>query len=163
MIKIDRLSERQIYEMFGNPREDSEKVESFLVTVAPPFPLRTESGREVKSVKINRYIADSWLDALEEIETLYGGPDKIRAMSLDIFGGCYNVRGAKGNSKFLSRHSWGLAVDHLMQMGPYGSRDIMPYHFVQAFIKRGWDWGGHWPEMYPGCKILDGMHFSTGG
>lgn len=162
MVKIERLTERQIYGMFGDPIKEPERIKKHLVSITPPMPLVGTNGLPIKKVTMNKYIADSWVDALNEIRDKYT-VDGIIDNKLNIFGGCFNIRNAKGDGTFLSKHSWGLAVDHLMQLGPYGSRDIMPYHFVHAFIKRGWDWGGHWPEMYPGCTVLDGMHFSTGG
>ena len=162
MITIDRLTDRQLFEMFGDPVSDPERVKKNIVKIKPPFELITESGQPIKLVEINKFIADSWVDALQEIAEMYGDAE-IKKRRLNVFGGCFNIRAAKGNTKFLSRHSWGVAVDHCMTLGPYGSRDVMPYHFVHAFIKRGWDWGGHWPEKYPGCKVLDGMHFSVGG
>jgi hypothetical protein len=38
------------------------------------------------------------------------GPDKVRQLGLDLFGGCLNVRKMRGGSAW-SMHSWGIAFD----------------------------------------------------
>ena len=38
------------------------------------------------------------------------GPEEIRRLGLDLFGGCLNVRRMRGGSAW-SMHSWGIAFD----------------------------------------------------
>jgi len=40
----------------------------------------------------------------------YYGPQQIRELRLDLWGGCYNERPLRGGTKW-SMHSWAIAVD----------------------------------------------------
>jgi hypothetical protein len=89
-----------------------------------------------------------------EIAAFYG-PDFHR-LDLDLFGGCFNFRFMCGAHN-LSTHSWGIAVDYLPDRGRLGSREdaeTYPQHVREAFVKRGFVWGGDW-------KTPDAMHYQA--
>ena len=61
----------------------------------------------------------------------------------------------RDESKPLSLHSFGLAVDFDPQKNPMGGRNSIlsaDHPFVQVFKRAGWIWGGDW-------GIKDNMHF----
>ena len=148
MIKIEPVEEYDLLEMFGEPGDTSDFVKR-------PFPftlyLNGDKSKPCVNFYGNRYIADSVIDAYQEILDIYG-LDFIREHNLDEYGGCYNYRKARGLNK-LSVHSWALAVDILPSLGKMGEPSRLPYHFVQAFLNRGWFWGGFY-------ELHDSMHFT---
>jgi len=75
------------------------------------------------------------------------------AKQLKTFDGCYVVRNAK-SGKFLSCHSYGMAVDLNAATNPYNASewDMTP-EFVICFAEQGFEWGGIWNSPF------DPMHF----
>lgn len=122
-----------------------------------PMPLRLSwdfSSRSATRIRAHNYVGEAMLEALAEIRD-YQGPEWLCEQDLDLFGGCYNPRLTRGGTK-LSTHSWGIAIDLNPHRGPMGQSGDMPDFIVQAFTKRGFEWGGDWPMPY-----CDGMHFQA--
>lgn len=87
---------------------------------------------------------------------------------LKTWDGCYNFRPIRGyeakytkaladnnlelSVKYLSIHSWGVAVDVNAFENGLKQQPKLTHGFVQCFKDAGFDWGGDW-------KRLDGMHF----
>ena len=88
--------------VFGAPGEAA------LVNVAPPYPLFYE-GEQVRSIRVHRIVAPVVLGALQQVLDEYG-PERIRALGLDQYGGSYNYRQTTGAGS-LSMHAWGIALD----------------------------------------------------
>lgn len=149
MIKIKPIEDYDLWENFGPPGDES-------MMVKKPFPfVLFENG--IKSSPCynfygHKYIADAVIDAYKEILEIYGY-EFIRNHGLDEYGGCFNYRKSRGSDNW-SVHSWGLAVDILPSLGKYKEPSMIPYHFVDAFLNRGFVWGGFWDKP-------DGMHFSA--
>lgn len=90
---------------------------------------------------------------------------------LKTWDGCYNVRPIRGQEKkynalileghpreackFLSKHSWGLAVDVNAFENGLGQEPKLSKAFVKCFTDQGFRWGGDF-------KRKDGMHFELG-
>lgn len=125
-----------------------------LVRVELPFPMRLswEKSKEINIALVHPYIADELIGALSDILEYYGDP-MIRAFDLDMWGGAYNDRKARGSNRW-SVHAWGLAVDYLPNLGGYGIPAVTPHFIVKTFKSYGFAWGGDWE--YP-----DGMHFTA--
>jgi lysozyme family protein len=76
-----------------------------------PYPMRIAWGAKslVKSTVCHEKVHDATKRVLTRVLDHYG-PDKIRELHLDLFGGCLNVRKMRGGSAW-SMHSWGIAFD----------------------------------------------------
>lgn len=95
---------RRMISMFGKPGEN-------LTPINLPFRLRIawDKKKHVSQVTVHEKTAASVLRVLERVGNEYD--EKKRAeLGLDLFGGCYNERKARGSSA-LSMHSWAIAWD----------------------------------------------------
>lgn len=130
-----------------------------IVKVDLPFTLRDAyNKRPITSIVGHYLVVPAVIDALKEIVN-YKGFDWLRENNYDLFGGMFVYRVMRG-SNYLSTHSWGIAVDYCPHLGRYGYvEDIKTYpqFIVDAFKKRGFDWGGDW---YPAYEP-DAMHFQA--
>lgn len=85
------------------------------------------------------------------------------------FDGIFNIRVVRGYEekykqliaagqfesavKYLSLHSWGIAIDLNAASNPLGGASHLSQTFVDCFIKAGFDWGGNFKNR------KDPMHF----
>lgn len=95
---------RRMVSMFGRPGEN-------LTPINLPFKLRIawDKKKSVSQVTVHEKTADSVLRVLERVADAYDEKQRA-ALGLDLFGGCYNERKARGSSA-LSMHSWAIAWD----------------------------------------------------
>jgi hypothetical protein len=110
-----------------------------------------------KAVRIGGFLAHRLVgpviaDAITELRD-FGEMDYLKENDYDLWGGCFNPRGKRGGGG-TSTHSWGIAVDWCPALGPMGGPTRMPQFIVDAFVKRGFVWGGDWEKT-------DGMHFQA--
>lgn len=89
---------------------------SKLVRITPPYQLYYDGGR-VSTIAVHALVRDQVLAVLREVLAVYGA-DKIRALGLDQYGGCYNYRQTTGGSS-LSMHAWGIALDWMPERNGY--------------------------------------------
>jgi len=153
----------ELNQFYGNPDADGDGLPSVkwetenLTTIVPPFPMFWAwSLSPVKSIKIHKKCAESLFEVLSVIDR--GIPHPVRVKThLNRCGGAYNFRTMRGNSKRLSTHSWGCAIDLAPELNwlgrTYGpDKGMMPMVAVNAFQDAGWTWGGTW-------RKADAMHF----
>lgn len=154
MIKIERLTYRELMENYGDPgtKKGLQEIRSNLIRIMVPFTLQPHN---VTAIMCHQYIADAYRESLEEILDYYG-LEYIEKFGINKFAGCFVTR-KTSSGDWWSIHSWAMAIDHNPHLGAFGSPSIMPYQFVNAFKKHGFGWGGDWK----GRK--DGMHFSATG
>lgn len=152
METIEKLKYDDMFNLFGDPNTEKgiEKIKSHLIRV--PFPFAMNNGK-VKTLYCNRYIAQAVIDALKEIEEKVGLAF-LQKIGLDEYNGAYNHRQTR-DKKWWSIHTWGGAIDLCGKLGRMGKPPMLPYWYVNAFVKRGFYWGGNWKGKY-----TDGMHFS---
>lgn len=89
--------------MFGRAGDENN-----LMSLVPPYALFYE-GKQVKTIRVHKAIAEAVMGALKEVLKVYG-PKRIKELGLDQYGGCYNYRNGT-NSASLSMHAWGVAID----------------------------------------------------
>lgn len=69
---------------------------------------------------------------------------------------CKVIMGKDGKpTKYVSYHSYGIAIDFNSAKNGRGVKGDMPPGFVAEWKKEGWNWGGDW-------KWTDPMHFGMG-
>lgn len=76
-----------------------------------PYKMRLawNTSETVSSFSCHEKVADAMGGIFARTFDAYGY-DRIKALGLDLFGGCLNVRKMRGGSSW-SMHSWGIAVD----------------------------------------------------
>ena len=72
--------------------------------------LSWNTGISIRSFYCHRKVSDSLLAVLTRVLEHYG-PEEIRRLRMDLWGGCYNERPIRGGTRW-SMHSWGIAVDY---------------------------------------------------
>jgi len=129
------------------------------VKVPYPFKLAWDISTEVKRISCHRKVSTSLAGILEDLRDHYG-LEQIKALGLDLFGGCYSFRKMRGGKK-LSTHAWGVAID----LDPARNRlkwnhrraqfAKAEYRFLRdAFAAEGWVSLGE-------AKDYDWMHFQA--
>ena len=73
--------------------------------------------KTVQSFWCHEKVHDSAHRVLTRVLGHYG-PERIRELRLDRWGGCMNVRKMRGGSKW-SMHSWGIAIDYDTEFNQY--------------------------------------------
>jgi hypothetical protein len=81
------------------------------VRVDGPYPLRLswDLNTTVSRIACHEKVAPSLGRVLAGVLDHYG-PDAVRELRLDRFGGCYNPRKKRGGTSW-STHAWGIALD----------------------------------------------------
>ena len=95
--------------------------------------------------------------ALREIAAA-GLSGEIDVADSNTNGGCFvpRLNRVTGNLGFVSRHTWGQAIDINVRQNPQGSVPKLNCGVVRIFRKWGFAWGGNFTS-------LDGMHFEYVG
>lgn len=77
-----------------------------------PYPHRLswDMDKVVTSFSCHEKVHDSLLRVLTKVRDHYG-EEQIKALRLDVWGGCLNVRQIRGGTRH-STHSWGIALDY---------------------------------------------------
>lgn len=129
--------------------------EGSLVGITPPYPMFYD-GRQVKTLRCHKRVADSLLRVLTAIGAGHGGRREVMEAAED-YGGCFNHRLKRGGSS-LSIHAWGAAID--LDADDNTFRDTwpaqadMPLEIMEAFAREGWvSAGAFWG--------YDAMHFQA--
>ncbi|MEZ5256384.1 MAG: M15 family metallopeptidase [Ilumatobacteraceae bacterium] len=83
---------------------------------------------------------------------------EINTANTNSYGGCFYPRlnRVTGNLGFLSRHSWGAAIDMNTTQNPQGAAPELNCGVVRIMRKWGFAWGGNFVNP-------DGMHFEYVG
>jgi hypothetical protein len=153
------LSQRQLDDTFGtfdfhdDPDHRGAIIQSGdwilhnLARITPPFPIVDGAGKRIKLIACHALIADDLTAVLTELR------DAGLTHLVNTWDGCWCARHKTWDpARGLSSHCWGIAVDVNGRRFPYGSKDKQDARLIAAFARRGFEWGGAWPEPDP-------MHF----
>lgn len=130
-----------------------EREHCVVIKIPPPicFAVKNQmSGRRWTRCYINRDMAKPLLAALKNVV------DRDCLSELKTFDGCFNIRMVRGETRLLSAHSWGLAIDLNASINPMGHRSCWTKDFVECFTDEGFTWGGNYWR-------IDAQHFSWVG
>ena len=164
MCRLEQMPEgiTQIVNVYGMPGlvqagrfvPDADWAQENLRRFPLSFPLRQSWApyTEIRSFPAHRLVGAAMVDALEEIRAIYGLAELARH-GLNYWGGVYNPRLKTGSAE-PSLHAWAVAIDYLPGLAPYGEPPRLPWHMVEAFTQRGFEWGGLW-------ETPDGHHFQA--
>lgn len=83
-----------------------------LVSLTPPYAhyLAWAPTQQARTIRCHSLVKDSLERVLTKVLRIYG-PDEIRRLRLDQYGGCYNDRPMRGGTR-RSTHAWGIALDY---------------------------------------------------
>lgn len=93
--------------------------ESNLVNIVPPYPLYY-CGKQVKTIRVHKLIAEPVKNALADILAYYG-LERIKKLGLDQYSGSYNYRKSTASSA-MSMHAWGIALDFAAEKNTYSMK-----------------------------------------
>lgn len=82
---------------------------NYLVTIDLPYTFYYDQ-QPVKRMRCHKKVATAFLNVFKDILAHYGN-DRIKALGIDVYGGCFNYRLMRGSKTRLSMHSWGTAID----------------------------------------------------
>lgn len=102
------LTTEQKLKKYGVPNQTGA---GYLTQIDLPYPMRLAWDKNVKVRRISchRNIAKALLNVFNDLLSHYGY-EKIVALGIDLFGGCFNFRAMRGGSSW-SSHAWALAID----------------------------------------------------
>lgn len=93
-------------QFFGKPGDH-------LKSFTTPYPLRLawNTTQRVEEIRCHELVGPSLLRVMERVLGEYGSLSMLQQLGLDLYAGCYSHRSMKGNSKQLSLHAYGVAID----------------------------------------------------
>jgi len=102
------LTTQEIISRFGEPNETGE---GYLTTITLPYPMRLAWDKSKRVIKISchKAVSVAFIAVFNELLSYYGY-EKLVALGIDIYGGCFSFRKMRGGTDW-SRHSWGIAID----------------------------------------------------
>jgi len=99
--------ESELRSFYGEPGDPGN-----LISVEVPYVHRLswDPGTRVNRITCHKKVAGSFVRVLEQVIDHYGH-DGVRALRLDLWGGCFNKRLKRGGTTW-STHAWGIASDY---------------------------------------------------
>jgi hypothetical protein len=151
------LTTAEMMERYGRPNQSG----TYLTSVLMPFPMRLawDTATVVRLIRCHEKEANRVRAIFDQILKAYG-PEQVKALGIDLFGGCFNFRQMRGGSDW-SKHSWGTAIDldparNALHETKATARFARPEYapMIDAFECNGWASLGR-------AKNFDWMHFEA--
>lgn len=151
------LTTPEMMARYGRP----DQAGTYLVSVLMPFQLRLawDTATVVRSIRCHEKEAKRVRAIFEQILRSYG-PQVVKDLGIDLFGGCFNYRQMRGGDDW-SKHSWGTAIDldparNKLHETKATARFARPEYapMLDAFEAHGWASLGR-------AKNFDWMHFEA--
>lgn len=106
IVKSNWPLERDVTKYFGQVGKNQAMLE-----VPYPHKLAWDTSTTIRRFSIHEKVHDSASRVLNRVLVHYG-PERIKELGLDMFGGCLNVRPKRGTKSTYSMHAWGIAIDY---------------------------------------------------
>jgi hypothetical protein len=107
-------------------------------------------SQTIHRLRVHDTVAPVLGTIFEEILSLYGSCDNVRAAGLDIIGDAYAFKMAASGTR-LSAHAYGAAIDINPAANRLGiKKHALPPEVVAIFKRYGARWGGDWKPLDPG-------------
>lgn len=128
------------------------------VKLALPYPMKLawDMTKTVHQITCHAKVHDSLGRILASILAHYGSATGVNKASMDLFGGCLNVRKMRGGNLW-SIHSWGTAIDldpDHNTMSMHREQASMSNEVIAIFESEGWVSMGR-------ARNFDYMHFQA--
>lgn len=126
---------------YGIPNQSG----TYLAYAKIPFPLviAWDHSQTVSRIRCHKLEVANVEAIFNDILKAYG-QEKIKALGIDLFGGCFNYRPMRGGNTW-SRHAWGTAIDldparnQLHQQGDSAQFAKKEYRkMIDIFEAHGW-------------------------
>ena len=117
------LNNMQMITRFGEPGDPDNFT---VISVSYPMRIAWDTNKITSRMQCHKLAAGAFTNVFNDLLNEYGVND-LRALGIDLFGGCVNFRAMRGTEKkyeaalkagdpklaatFLSKHSWGTAID----------------------------------------------------
>lgn len=130
----------EIIKKYGQPGDTGN-----FTSIDLPYPMRIawDTSVVVNKITVHKLEAARLRSIFVEILQVYG-LEKIKALGIDLFGGCYNFRKMRGGNDW-STHSWAAAIDLDPARNPLKAtsktaRFARPEYkpMIDIFYKHGW-------------------------
>lgn len=155
---MKQYSNEEMIEKYGKPNQAGTYLDYAII----PFPLiiAWDTSHTVQSIRCHKLEVVNVEDIFNEILQAYG-LEKIKALGINLFGGCFNYRAIRGGSSW-SRHAWGTAIDldparNQLHENKKTARFARPEYkkMIDIFESHGWLSLGR-------TRNYDWMHFEAG-
>lgn len=154
-----QYTNQEMVQNFGIPNQSGRP---YLVSARIPFPLviAWDHSQTVSRIRCHKLVVNSVENIFQDLLDTYG-LEKIQALGINLFGGCFNYRQMRGGSSW-SRHAWGTAIDldparNQMNETKKTARFARPEYkkMIDIFEAHGWLSLGR-------LRNWDWMHFEVG-
>jgi hypothetical protein len=155
---LKQYSNDEMIAKYGKPNQTG----TYLVSAKIPFPLviAWDTSIKVSRIRCHKLEVQNVIMIFQDILDEYG-LEKIQALGINLFGGCFNYRQMRGGSSW-SRHAWGTAIDldparNQMNETKKTARFARPEYkkMIDIFESHGWLSLGR-------LRNYDWMHFEAG-
>lgn len=151
-------NEAALIDFYGRPGDERK-----LISFTFPYPM-FYGGKRVLTSRCHISVKDSLLRVLTSIGNMWGDKQGVMEEAQD-YGGIYNFRNSRAGS-FLSRHSWGIAIDldadDNTMKAPWPTVADMPLEIMEEFAREGWlAAGAFWTHKTVRHNGYDAMHFQA--
>lgn len=103
------ITTAQLNSKYGTPNATGK---GYLTTITLPYKMRVAWDRKtyITKMQCHKLVAKAFINVFNDILAHYGY-ERLVALGIDLYGGCFNYRLMRGSTKTLSRHSWATAID----------------------------------------------------
>jgi hypothetical protein len=155
---MKQYTNAEMMKIYGIPNQSG----TYLASANIPFSLiiAWDHSQTISRIRCHKQVVSTVEDIFHAILEEYG-LEKIKALGINLFGGCFNYRQMRGGTSW-SRHAWGTAIDldperNQLHETKKTARFARPEYkmMIDIFEVHGWVSLGR-------LRNYDWMHFEAG-